>query len=194
MDDSVRMKKAFGERLRLLRAKKKNLSQSQCADDLNVEKSKYNKWENGIACPDALTIRALPEFFGTSADYLIGKVDMMDSANVDISIVTGLSELAIERIRQMNALGFGGMLDSILSGVQLTSALSQMSHLQSPAFSEGVYAIVQQADFKSISEGGKGSAALVDASVIERIYTTRAKEELSKMIDEMAVALRNSKD
>jgi transcriptional regulator with XRE-family HTH domain len=192
MNTPEQVRSIFGERLKSLRIDKK-LTQTQCAEILDVEKSKYNKWENGIACPDAPTIRMLAEYFQTSTDYLVGKVDMISSGNVDIGQETGLSEMAIERIRQMNAMGFIDLLNQMIASTKMMSALSQLSHIESPNLVEGYHAIVPEADFEALKDGGKGQAWLVDVNVIERIFSTRAKEEMAQLIDELAHAIHDKK-
>lgn len=61
----------FGNRLKEIR-KQKGISQKECAEALGVEGSKYNKWENGVNCPDFNTLYKLAIFFDTTSDYLLG--------------------------------------------------------------------------------------------------------------------------
>lgn len=64
----------FDKRLSQLR-KEKGISQKQCAAELGIESSKYNKWENGKNCPDYNTVCMLADFFDTTTDYLLGNSD-----------------------------------------------------------------------------------------------------------------------
>ena len=64
----------FNERLAELR-KNKGLSRKECATELEVDPSKYNKWENGKNCPDYETIKVLAKYFNTTTDYLLGASD-----------------------------------------------------------------------------------------------------------------------
>ncbi len=61
----------FNERLKELREEKK-LNQRQAADALEVEPSKYNKWESGKNRPDFETLCKFAKFFNTTSDYLLG--------------------------------------------------------------------------------------------------------------------------
>ena len=64
----------FKERLKELRVAK-GLSQMQLANRLGISQSAVAKWELGKTEPTASAIVALSEFFGESADYLLGITD-----------------------------------------------------------------------------------------------------------------------
>lgn len=64
----------FSARLSKLR-KEKGISQKQCALDLDVDSSKYNKWENGKNRPSYDMVCKLANFFDTTTDYLLGNSD-----------------------------------------------------------------------------------------------------------------------
>lgn len=64
----------FSERLSKLR-KEKEISKKQCALNLGVDSSKYNKWENGKNRPDYDMVCKLASFFDTTTDYLLGNSD-----------------------------------------------------------------------------------------------------------------------
>lgn len=64
----------FSARLSKLR-KEKGISQKQCALDLDVDSSKYNKWENGKNRPSYDMVCRLANFFDTTTDYLLGNSD-----------------------------------------------------------------------------------------------------------------------
>ena len=64
----------FSERLSKLR-KERGISQKQCALNLGVDSSKYNKWENGKNRPSYDMLCKLANFFDTTTDYLLGNSD-----------------------------------------------------------------------------------------------------------------------
>ena len=64
----------FSARLSKLR-KEKGISQKQCALDLDVDSSKYNKWENRKNRPSYDMVCRLANFFDTTTDYLLGNSD-----------------------------------------------------------------------------------------------------------------------
>lgn len=64
----------FSERLSKLR-KEREITQKQCAEILGIEKSKYNKWENGKNRPSYDMVCRLANFFDTTTDYLLGNSD-----------------------------------------------------------------------------------------------------------------------
>lgn len=84
----------FDERLAGLRVKK-GITQKQCAADLGVDYSKYNKWERGIFRPDYEMLCAMADYFDCTIDYLLGKDAAAKRDHADISTRTGLSEGAI---------------------------------------------------------------------------------------------------
>ena len=61
----------FAERLRELRTDK-NLSMKQLAKLINVTDAAISNWENDINEPQITYLKIIAEFFGVSADYLIG--------------------------------------------------------------------------------------------------------------------------
>ena len=59
-------------RLKLLR-KERGLLQRDVAEHLNIAVSTYSYWENGKFEPDQESLSKLADFFGVSADYLLGR-------------------------------------------------------------------------------------------------------------------------
>lgn len=102
----------IGERLRKER-EAKGLIQDQVADFLNVKRQTYSAYERGISIPDALTLKKLTEYFGVSADYLLGKSDDPDSGTsyetplilksqqALLDIMEGLSDEKKERLLEL---------------------------------------------------------------------------------------------
>ena len=66
------------ERLRKLR-QDMGVTQEQLADDLSVAKSTIGMWENQKREPDLKMLEKIADFFKTSVDYLIGRVDEQHS-------------------------------------------------------------------------------------------------------------------
>ena len=65
MDDNM----TIGERITTLR-KKKNLSQLQLADQLEVSRQAVSKWENDLSSPDTLNLIKLADILDTEVEYL----------------------------------------------------------------------------------------------------------------------------
>lgn len=61
----------FGERLRALR-NEKNIGQDRLARELGLSNASISYWETGKQEPCASAIFKLANFFGVSADYLLG--------------------------------------------------------------------------------------------------------------------------
>jgi repressor LexA len=62
----------FGSRIKELR-KRKNISQKEMADALNVAQSTVGNWEGGIREPSFEMLQNIASFFSVSIDYLINK-------------------------------------------------------------------------------------------------------------------------
>lgn len=71
----------IGEKIKSLR-KQQEITQEKLAAYLNISYQAVSKWENGTALPDLSLIPAISNFFGVSADYLLGIE--IDKTNEDI--------------------------------------------------------------------------------------------------------------
>lgn len=60
----------IGDKIKLLRRKRK-LTQSQLANELNVTAQAVSKWEKGLSYPDIETIIKISELFDVTTDYLL---------------------------------------------------------------------------------------------------------------------------
>ena len=64
----------IGEKIKELR-KKQDVTQEKLAAYLNISYQAVSKWENGTALPDLTLIPGISNFFGVSADELLGMKD-----------------------------------------------------------------------------------------------------------------------
>ncbi len=64
----------YSERLKELRIEK-GLTQAAVANGTGFRQNTIAQWEAGIRVPNANSIIALAEFFGVTADYLLGIED-----------------------------------------------------------------------------------------------------------------------
>ena len=62
----------FGSRLKDLRTEK-GISQQQLGLEIKSSQSVISDWENGNAEPTASMIVAVADYFGVSADFLLGR-------------------------------------------------------------------------------------------------------------------------
>ena len=70
---------SLGERIYKLRTKK-NLSQGELAERLEVSRQSVSKWENNNAVPDLEKIIALSEIFEVSLDELVKGKKIVENA------------------------------------------------------------------------------------------------------------------
>lgn len=64
----------FSERLRALR-QEKGLSQAALAQTIHISRSAVAKWENGLGLPGEESLILLADYFGITAEELLGDVD-----------------------------------------------------------------------------------------------------------------------
>ena len=87
--------KNFGTRLKKLR-NNANVTQDSLAEHLNISYQAVSKWENGQSLPDITLVPAIANFFGVSADYLLGIE--IDKTNEDI-------DSALNKVNELNHAG-----------------------------------------------------------------------------------------
>lgn len=64
----------MAERLRLLRTER-NIGQNALAKALDVSNASISYWENGKQEPSAQAVYKLAQYFGVTADYILGLSD-----------------------------------------------------------------------------------------------------------------------
>lgn len=62
----------FADNLRFVRSKN-NLSQQNVADDLNITRARYSKYEENMAEPPLLLLIRISSYFNLSIDVLLTK-------------------------------------------------------------------------------------------------------------------------
>jgi len=90
----------FKDILRKLRTEKGD-TVNHLATVLKKSDSAIRMWETGKAKPDADTLIELSTYFSCNADYLLGLQDYKTLENEDIGNLLGLSDRAIENIRNI---------------------------------------------------------------------------------------------
>ncbi len=76
------MKETIGDIIKRLR-KKRNLTQEQLAEQLNISSAAVSKWENNIGMPDISNIVPLANLFGVTTDELFGVNGIDKEAEID---------------------------------------------------------------------------------------------------------------
>lgn len=73
----------LANRLKILR-ENRGLTQTQVAEQLQISRVNYNRYENGEREPDNATLTRLADFFGVSVDYLLGRTDEPQPSITDL--------------------------------------------------------------------------------------------------------------
>lgn len=92
---------AMGERLEML-LKENGVKQKELASAIGVLDNMVSYFVRGTRTPNVKQIMAIADFFGVSADYLLGRTDVKttDTSIKEISEYTGLSEENIEALHR----------------------------------------------------------------------------------------------
>jgi len=178
--------KPFPKRLRELMFEKK-ASQTDLAKYAECTRQAISLYASGQSTPDIDIIKKIAAFFDVTTDYLLG---ITDEQTKDINVKAlceelGLTELAIDRLKQFKYMGYNSILSKMIYNSSFISSLSQMNQLLTLNLKEGYHAIVSKADSEEISRGGKGEALIIDKSVIENVFIFKAKESMAAAIDEV---------
>lgn len=91
----------LGEKIKSLR-KEQNITQEKLAEYLGISYQAVSKWENGTALPDITLIPKIANFFGVSADFLLGMKEKEQTEELK-----NLEKIYLENNRH------GKMLDNI---------------------------------------------------------------------------------
>ena len=92
----------FGDNLKLIR-KRKNMSQEELADKVNVSRQSVSKWENGEAYPEMNNILELCKIFNCKINDLV-HVDMSDINSLDDEIVMKVVKFNEEKQKRVKTL------------------------------------------------------------------------------------------
>ena len=118
------------ERLKKLR-EQRGITQEQVKQAIGCDLKSYRAWEKDGNYPNADYLVELSHLFGVSTDYLLGISDFTNIGNKEMAEETGLSELAIDRLRAINGARPGGemypqVLSVIISSSYFLSFIQQI--------------------------------------------------------------------
>ncbi|MGM9603001.1 MAG: helix-turn-helix domain-containing protein [Faecousia sp.] len=101
-DVRARMEEPFAQRLTSLIAEHNNAKDLQ--NELGISPQAISQYKNGDTRPSLENICKIADFYHVSVDYLLGRTDAK-STDYNIQAVheyTGLSELAIQKLKELN--------------------------------------------------------------------------------------------
>lgn len=156
----------IGEKLLNLR-KKKNLSQEEVAEKLNVSRQTVSKWETDQSIPDFDKIAPLCELYDVSADYLLtGKENKSDDIEKNSK--------DLDEIKKKKAQGISlSVLIYFLSVIWIMTTI--------PVF--GMNPIISVAIFLIIC--GIATSIIIYTCMVYKKDKTKEEEENSKLIKQI---------
>ena len=131
---------SIGERLYGIR-KKRNLSQGELADKLDVSRQTVSKWENNMCLPEVEKLMQLSEALGVTTDYILKGITEKDTATEKETVYVYIKEQTDEaeekkRTSRRNA----GIVLLIVGG--LATVVLLLLGLLIPAVLTGVVCLV----------------------------------------------------
>lgn len=168
------------ERLKKLR-EQRGITQEQVKQAISCDLKSYRAWEKDGNYPNADYLVELSHLFGVSTDYLLGISDFTNIGNKEMAEETGLSELAIDRLRAINGARPGGeMYPQVLSVIISSSYfLSFIQQIRS-------YAAQIEKIKEELRNGNINDMALVDSlSYSYRAGKFGVSDVLGDLLDEI---------
>lgn len=168
------------ERLKKLR-EQRGMTQEQVKQAIGCDLKSYRAWEKDGNYPNADYLVELSHLFGVSTDYLLGISDFTNIGNKEMAEETGLSELAIDRLRAINGARPGGeMYPQVLSVIISSSYfLSFIQQIRS-------YAAQIEKIKEELRNGNINDMALVDSlSYSYRAGKFGVSDVLGDLLDEI---------
>jgi transcriptional regulator with XRE-family HTH domain len=104
--------KPFPTRLRKL-MESQNVGQSQLAKDLHITRQAVNSYVLGLTVPDIERLELMARKFNVPSDYLLGLTDNKDKNNIDIGAALGLSDKAIEALKECHTNGGENIIQAV---------------------------------------------------------------------------------
>ena len=77
----------------------RDINQQEIADFIGVKRQTIAQWKDGKTVPDIYNFQKLVEFFDIPYEYLLGDTDSREKETIDISNTLGLSDEAIETLK-----------------------------------------------------------------------------------------------
>ena len=77
----------------------RDVNQQEIADFIGVKRQTIAQWKDGKTVPDIYNFQRLVEFFNLPYEYLLGDTDSRAKENIDIANNLGLSDEAIETLK-----------------------------------------------------------------------------------------------
>lgn len=123
---------------------KKNLTQIELSEKLNVAQATVSKWEKGKSIPDVMMLKTLAEFFNVSIEYLLGQeTHKLNTQGTRIPVLGKIpAGVPIEMIEDV--LDYEDINPDMLRGGKEYFALKVKGESMSPKFLEGDILIVRK--------------------------------------------------
>lgn len=184
---------AFSDRLRMLRFEKEE-KQADVAELLGVSVQSYSAYETGRE-PKFEILTKLAEHYGVTIDYLAGFSNLRTAEKVEINEATGLSNEAIERIRQIREFGMIDTLNEMLFHTDFMAAIGALKNIIERGYSPRKhYIILDKDDAAAFANDEKCQACVVSGAEINQPFVVRAQKRMDHVISDIATSLISRKE
>lgn len=178
----------FSVRLRELINERK-VTQQEISENITASRQALNKWVNGETVPDILAAAELADYFGVSADYLLGMTDSptIEPQQISAEKYIGLSPEATEHLADMQYCDFNtpykrtDILNMIILSGHFRSLLNSLCEACAVSASENF------SDTTKTRQGHDGSFELQQLSKTDLIelYSQKASKQFNKIIEKI---------
>lgn len=192
-------KNIFSEILLELRSQKK-ISRQQLADELQISRASLEYYEKAKRVPDVEVLANISKYFNVSSDYLLGLDECKTPENEEIHKLLGLSDLAIERLKNVTEFEktwFARKLRALNYLIENINNSKFLTYLYDYIFCEFAFPIPDDPEhvYKSTEvvsgDGYDRVTFLFSADEINDLYYSKLQQELvqmkNKAIEEMGI-------
>ena len=176
------------ERLKEARVKA-GITQHEIAEALNINRTTYNKYENGASKPTPETLSRIADYFHVSVDYLLGRDTPSESADT----VPGLIAVKKKKIPVLGEIACGKPIFadedrevyvSVSEEIVCDYALIAKGDSMLPRIHDGDLVFIRE---MPVVENGRIAAVLIeDEATLKRVFFYPEKQKLMLVSDNPA--------
>jgi len=177
------------ERLRLVR-EQAGVTQREVADFLNLNRTTYNKYENGASTPTPEILARIADFFHVSVDYLLEREETPTPAYSDIPNVRQIKKKKIPVLGEI-ACGKPIFADeqrdvyvSVTDDLVCDYALIAKGESMTPRIHDGDLVFIRE--MPAVENGRIAAVLIEDEATLKRVFFDAGRQQLTLTADNPA--------